>query len=64
MGTVLYWEGKPEQSVKYFYKALSLDPYATRFYRNLAQVFIKLGQRSLAQEALEKSRRPPPWERQ
>jgi hypothetical protein len=63
MGITLYLEGKPEQSVKYLYKALSLDPYAQLCYRNLAKVFTELGQRSLAQEAIENSRRPPPWER-
>ena len=61
MGITLCYEGKLEQSVKYLYKTLSLNPYAQAGYRNLAKVFADLGQLSLAKEATEKSRRPPPW---
>ncbi len=61
MGITLYLSGKPRQAIKYLNKALSLSPYDQKCYYNLYQIFTKIGQHTLAQEALEKSRRPPPW---
>lgn len=61
MGITLYLNGKPREAIEYLNKTLSLSPYDQKCYYNLYLIFTKLGQHSLAQEALEKSRRLPPW---
>ena len=61
MGITLYLNGKPKKAIEYLNKTLSLSPYDQKCYYNMYLIFTNLGQRSLAQEALEKSRRPPPW---
>ena len=62
LGVLLLLEGKPERSIEYFQKSVTLNPYFQGAYHNLARNLTQLGQRALAEEAAKKSLRPPPWQ--
>ena len=63
-GVLLYQQGKKQESVSYFRKAIQYQPDEPRFYRNLAIVLWEVGQKEEATRVLEDAARRFPENRE